>query len=263
MTTARPVESTGAAPDLITSARFRWHQRFELVPGVHTPGLNDIGWLFQQSSLPPDLSGLSALDIGTTNGGIAFELERRGARPVVAVDVAPPELFGFEELRRFLDSSVEFVQASVYELPEILDRAFDVVVFWGVLYHLRHPLLALDKVRAVATGKVLVETAVADHELGDAGARPVMRFYRRDELGGDPTNWFAPSVAGLTDWMGSSGFEVGRVVAWPTGAPERALVEARVVDGPPEFETISGERPLAVLPQLRSDGRPPGAAPIG
>ena len=170
--------------------------------------------------------GASVLDIGTTNGGAAFECERRGARRVVAVDIADENWFGFAALKRALGSSVEHVQGSIYELPELLGEQFDVVLFWGVLYHLRHPLLALDNVRRLACGTVSIETAVSDHELGDHRDLPLARFFRTDELAGDSSNWFAPNVAALTDWCRSCGLPPRNVESWPEPLAARAMVIA-------------------------------------
>ena len=83
------------AREFVKSATFSWHQRWELVPGVVTPGANDIAWLLQHAGLPTDLTGLSVLDIGTTNGAGAFLAENRGAARVVAVDIFPPDYYGF------------------------------------------------------------------------------------------------------------------------------------------------------------------------
>lgn len=252
-----------AALAFLESADFHWHQRFELVPGVYTPGVNDIEWLLTRVDLPADLTGLSVLDIGTTNGATAFSLERRGAE-VIAVDVMPPELFGFERIRSFLGSSVQFVEASVYELPEILDRTFDVIIFWGVLYHLRHPLLALDRLRELSRGRLFVESAVADHELGHLRLHSVARFYRFDELGADPSNWFAPTVVAMQEWVASAGFDVTGAEAWPEAAPERALVSAHVATGIPEYQRIGYERPLRVevrQRQLAAPGEPMSRLP--
>ena len=155
---AQDVEALAARTD------FLWHQRFELAPGIFSPGANDVGWLLHTAGVPADLTGARVLDIGTTNGGAAFMLERRGAAKVVATDIVDPMHFGFEAIRSALGSNVEFRQLSVYELSRTLQEQFDYVVFWGVLYHLRHPLLALDNVRAVTAHTAYVETAVCDFE---------------------------------------------------------------------------------------------------
>ena len=234
-----------AARAFIEGATFTWHQRFELAPGIWTPGVSSVPWLCHAAGLPSQLSGVTVLDIGATNAGTAFELERRGAERVVAVDIFDPDWFGVEALKDFLKSNVEFVKASVYELAERFSEPFDLVIFWGVLYHLRHPLLALDNLRAVTGGEASIETAVCDGEL-PRGQRPrsLVRFYRRGELAEDPSNWFAPTVAALDDWCRSSGFEVERLGAWPDRRPARAMLRARPVEGPPEYQQLSYERPL-------------------
>jgi tRNA (mo5U34)-methyltransferase len=245
------VPDASAARTFVDSSNFIWHQRFELAPGVDTPGAHDIGVLFRLGGLPEDLTGKRVLDIGTSNGGAAFLMERRGAERVVAVDIYPPEWFGFEELRRFLGSEVEYVRGTVYDLRRALrGEVFDHVLFWGVLYHLRHPLLALDEVRSVLAdgGFVDIETVVADDVLGSAGSLPVARFHRRDELGADPSNWFAPTVSCTMDWCISSGLEPDRVETWGEGEGKRCMVVARKTEGDPEFATISYEVPVRAEP---------------
>jgi tRNA (mo5U34)-methyltransferase len=233
----------------IESSEFVWHQRFELAPGVWTPGVSSVPWLCNAANVPADLSGATVLDIGTTNGGTAFELERRGAARVVAVDIFDPDWFGVAALTVFLDSKVEYVRASVYELADRFPERFDLVIFWGVLYHLRHPLLALDNLRAVTGSEASVETAVCDGELQCLErSLPLVRFYRRDELSADASNWFAPTVVALEDWCISAGFQVQRLGAWPESKPERAMLRARPTVGPAEYEQLSYERPLRCTP---------------
>jgi SAM-dependent methyltransferase len=245
------------ARELAARTDFVWHQRFELAEGVYSPGASDIEWLMSKAEIPRRLDGATVLDVGTTNGGAAFECERRGARRVVAVDIADENWFGFAALKKALGSSVEHVQASIYQLPELLAEQFDVVLFWGVLYHLRHPLLALDNVRRLACGTVSIETAVSDHELGDHRAVPLARFFRTDELAGDSSNWFAPNLAALTDWCRSCGLPPTRVVSWPEPLAARAIVITSTAD--PEWPALSYEQPLScsVGPlTILSSGRP-------
>lgn len=235
---------------------FLWHQRFELAPGIFTPGANDVDWLLHTAGVPTDLAGASVLDIGTTNGGAAFTLERRGGSRVVATDIVGPMHFGFEAIRSVLGSSVEFRQLSVYELSRVFQEQFDYVVFWGVLYHLRHPLLALDNVRAVTKQTAYVETAVCEAELPGLPDTAVARFYRRNELAGDSSNWFAPNVCALLEWCRSCGLEPTAVSSWPQAAPTRAMVRASAVPGVPEYQAVSYERPLLCsVAELGLDGR--------
>ena len=231
------------ARQFIESSTFLWHQRFELAPGVFTPGANDIEWLLSRSPLPESMEGLSVLDIGTTNGAMIFECERRGADRLVAVDILDSAHFGFAALAQVLGSKVEFVQASVYEIADVLGETFDYVIFWGVLYHLRHPLLGLDSVRRVSKGRVLLETAVCDSAYPGAG--PLAQFHRLDDLGADPSNWWSPSIETLEAWVGSAGFTVQRTIPVPNEvAPTRAMLELEVTPGKAEYLRISYEQPL-------------------
>ena len=236
------------AQRFLDEASFIWHQRFQLVPGAYTPGANDVEWMFNAAGVPQDLSGKTAIDIGTSNGGAAFELERRGAKRVVAVDIFPPGWFGFDAIKEFLNSNAEFVEASVYELPTLLREEFDVVVFWGVLYHLRHPLLALDNVRALLRGVGFLETAVCDGEVGKLSALPLARFYRRDELHNDSSNWFVPNMSAVVDWCLSSGLDPKVLGVSPEEAPERCMLRVTRTPGDAEYRALSYERPLKISP---------------
>src|SRR5262245_38732435 len=86
-----------------------WWQRFELAPGVWTPGNDHLRTLLAESAVPADLAGKSVLDIGTANGAVCFEMERRGASRIVGVDIESGTDFGFERTRDFLESRAEFV----------------------------------------------------------------------------------------------------------------------------------------------------------
>jgi tRNA (mo5U34)-methyltransferase len=241
---ATPRPSASEAEAFLDSARFVWHQRFELVPEIYTPGERDIEYLLRVASLPRDLSGKSVLDIGTANGGAAFSLERLGADRVIAVDIYPPDWFGFDALSEFLQSKVDYVQGTVYELPDLLaGERFDLVLFWGVLYHLRHPLLALDGVSAALHdhGEASIETAVMDEDHA-----AVAEFYRGDGFADDASNWFVPSVACFEDWCVSSGLEPLEKEVWGAGQLRRSMIRARRTPGEPEFTQISYESPLAV-----------------
>jgi tRNA (mo5U34)-methyltransferase len=251
----RADKSVGEARRFLEDAEFIWYQNFELVPGVRTPGVNDIGRLFRACEIPADLSGLSVLDIGTANGGIAFTAERRGADRVLAVDIYPEHRFGVDRLRDFLGSRVEHRQLSVYNLLGTVDERFDLVFFCGVLYHLRHPLLALDNVRGMLKddGLTLIETAVADHELGASASKPLVRFFRGAELGDDPSCWFAPTISALVDWCHSSGLEPDEQAARASlspgvWSPERCILRATRKPDPPEFMERSYDTILRGIP---------------
>ncbi len=229
----------------LAGAQFVWHQQFELAPGLPTPGVSPADWLLAAFDVPRDLHGKTVLDIGTTNGAVAFEAERRGADRVVAVDILDIDWFGFRALAELFDSKAEFLQCSLYELPDVLQETFDVVVFWGVLYHLRHPLLGLDAVRRVARDVVYLETAVADFR--DGSTETVARFHQLDDLGGDASNWWSPTSAALAAWCRSAGFDVERTRTLPDGEPAtRCLASLRVTPDAPEYLRVSYEKELRV-----------------
>jgi tRNA (mo5U34)-methyltransferase len=206
-----------------------WHQRWEIEPGVFTPGRNDVSKLLSRAGVPPRLDGLRVLDVGAFNGCVAFEMERRGAEAVVALDIMTPAATGFDRLAGLLDSKVEWVRGSVYELDPDLHGTFDVVIFFGVLYHLRYPILALDRLRSVTTGHLYVESHVIDNRWVDPhrwkrliGRRlvsssrvPVWRQYRPYELHpDDPSNTFGPNTAAVTSALENSGFSVTASSTW-------------------------------------------------
>jgi len=227
----------GKHVDVRSDPRIRWHQKIE-IDGWESPGLQDVNHLFQLSQIPSDLSGLSCIDIGTTNGATAFELARRGAE-VVATDICEPEVFGVQRIAKALRVDLEFMQTGVYELPSKLGgRKFDIVILWGVLYHLRHPLLALDSVFQVSNGLTSIETEIV------SGGESTLSFFRTDELAGDASNWFAPTQKCLEDMVASSGFEVKSSSAWGNGVRMRGLVEGTPNPGKPEFMLLSYERQI-------------------
>lgn len=206
-------------------AAIRWFHRIDLGGGVVTPGLDDTPAKLRRLKLPASLAGASVLDIGAWDGFFSFEAERRGAARVLAVDSycwsgdGWGTKRGFELARRVLGSKVEDREIDVMDLAPETVGTFDVVFFLGVLYHLRHPLLALEKVAAVTKSLLLLETAV---DL--LGCRtPAMAFYRDRELNGDPTNWWAPNVTGLCEMLRAAGFSRVQVVTSPPAWPKRLM----------------------------------------
>jgi tRNA (mo5U34)-methyltransferase len=183
--------------------RFRYHS-IELIDGTVLPGLQSVEhlrWRLSLFGLPEDLRGKRVLDIGAWDGWFSFECERRGAE-VVAVDCV--ELDTFLEARALLDSLVEYLALDVTELSAKRLGRFDIVLFLGVLYHLRHPMLGLEKVVELCTEMALIESFVIARETRDVPA--VMEFYERGELGGQIDNWCGPSPECLLAMCRSAGF---------------------------------------------------------
>lgn len=201
----------------------KWHHRIEVAPGVWTPGLQDTQTVLQQIDMPENLSGMRVLDVGARDGFFTFEAERRGAREVIALDNESPHRTGFAIAAELLGSRATYVTENVYSLsPERYGR-FDLVLFLGVIYHLRHPLLALDRIHDVCEpgALLLLETHMIDEGLVDAAGNwhrladfhpdlpsfPLVQYYPADLLGHDPTSQWAPSRVALEGWLRGSGFE--------------------------------------------------------
>jgi tRNA (mo5U34)-methyltransferase len=173
--------------------------------------------------LPEDLTGKSVLDIGCNAGFYSMEMKRRGAERVVGIDSDDRYL----EQARFAAATlgydnIEFRNLSVYDVASLGER-FDVVIFMGVLYHLRHPLLALDLIREHVAGDLLLfqsmqrgsmevpdlkedypfeETAIFDDP-----AYPKLHFVER-EYARDWTNWWVPNRACVEAMLRSAGFRI-------------------------------------------------------
>lgn len=182
----------------------RWWHSIDLGNGFVTPGAIPLAELqanFAYLQLPDDLTGKRVLDIGCWDGFYSFECERRGAE-VVAVDCWRPE--GFFLAHEALQSRVQFHELSVYELTRAQLGSFDIVLFLGVLYHLRHPLLALERVCEMTNDYAVIETHVIDNARDISF--PALEFYEGDELGGQYDNWCGPNTSGLLALTRSAGF---------------------------------------------------------
>jgi tRNA (mo5U34)-methyltransferase len=249
-------------------ADVHWHQRWEIFPGVFVPGRNPVDFICAAVQLPSDLTGKRVLDVGAWNGCFSFECERRGAAEVVAFSLEDPAEWGFDRLHRLLESRVRYVRGSIYTLTPADLGAFDVILFFGVLYHLRYPLLALDRLRGVCRGEVFIETHVIDEHawlrpplvwlsrlplLRSALARtPIWRQYRDDELQpGDASNWFGPNTTAVVEAFESAGFTIAPTRAWGNRAAFRAhsvAIPTRLLDG--SYEGWSPNRAIAGLPKI-------------
>ena len=196
----------------------------DLPDGTRTPGKMDQRDQPQYLGLhEKSLAGLRVLDIATLDGFWAFWAERQGAEHVLAIDVdryekydwghdGPDKSIGalahqdkaavFQYLKERLGSRVVKETLSVYELAPARHGAFDLIFCYGLLYHLRHPLLALDRARAVCRGAVIVET----HVVSSNSQLPMMLFYEDDVLARAVTNWCGPTEACVVHWLKSAGF---------------------------------------------------------
>jgi tRNA (mo5U34)-methyltransferase len=192
-----------------TLAQKGWWHSFELPDGRIIDGVCDVKGLknrLAQFPIPENLEGKRVLDIGAWDGWFSFEMERRGAE-VTAVDNWDNERFRY--IRQELGSRVDYRILDVYELDPFRLGRFDIVLFLGVLYHLKHPLLALEKVCALTDGLAAVDSFVVTETYkrkGRAGDLPAMEFYEVDELGGQFDNWVGPNVECLLAFCRTAGF---------------------------------------------------------
>ena len=202
----------------------RWYHTIDLGGGVVTRGVDDSPLRLTRVQLPQSLHGKSVLDIGAWDGFFSFECERRGAARVVAADHFSwhgrgwGTKAGFALAREALSSRVEDIDIDVMDLGPERVGTFDVVLFLGVLYHLRHPFLALERVASVTRDYLIVETVV--DLVGFA--RPAMAFYPGRELNHDPTNWWGPNIPAVVGMLENLGFAEVTVPTNPPGAIYRA-----------------------------------------
>jgi tRNA (mo5U34)-methyltransferase len=182
-----------------------FYHTIELPNGEVLPGLLSVERLrnrLTQFDIPADLSGKRVLDIGAWDGFYTFEMERRGAH-VVALDLFRNEKFLLA--RDLVKSKAEYVVGDICRLSSKDLGRFDIVLFFGVLYHLKHPLLALENVCSLTTGTAYVESYVID-EPADLNAIPILEFYEKTELRGQFDNWVGPNVACLLAMARTAGF---------------------------------------------------------
>ncbi|HEY0875152.1 MAG TPA: TIGR04290 family methyltransferase [Vicinamibacterales bacterium] len=204
-----------------------WFHNLDL-HGVHTAPRHFLGdyprvkWERFAHAIPADLRGRTVLDIGCNGGFYAIEMTRRGADRVVAVDSDPRYLAQARFAAEVVGADIDFREMSVYDLPG-LDERFDVVLFMGVLYHLRYPLLALDILHEHVTrdlmvfqsmlrGSPEVKPFAQDYDFTettpfDDPAYPRLSFVE-DRYAGDPTNWWVPNRACAEAMLRSAGFSI-------------------------------------------------------
>jgi len=187
-----------------------WLHSIDLGNGVVTPGK----WgapseLVLKAFDTIDFSGKKVLDVGTCNGLWAFEAEKRGAKEVHAIDFL--ELIdyayqpAFSLAHQALNSQVHYhPDTAVYDVERLGISDFDIVLFLGVYYHIKNPLLALAKLRRVTRsgGRILISGDVIHNE-DDAFARFYYRTYHVHE-----SNWWVPSIACLREWAECSFFDI-------------------------------------------------------
>jgi tRNA (mo5U34)-methyltransferase len=196
-----------------------------------------VKWRRFASAVPSDLTGRTVLDIGCNAGFYAIEMKRRGADRVVGVDFDERYLAQARFAAEVSGQEIEFRKLSVYDVGLLAER-FDVVLFLGVLYHLRHPLLALDLIHAhvakdlmifqsMQRGSPEVAPVAADYDFFqqehfDGPGYPKLHFVEH-RYANDPTNWWVPNAAAAEAMLRSAGFAI-------VGHPEEEVYICRRVE---------------------------------
>jgi tRNA (mo5U34)-methyltransferase len=209
--------------------KLHWYHTIDVVPGATTRG-----WWDLRHALPllpfPDLRGKRCLDIGTWDGFYAYEMERRGAAEVVAFDIPdltvidfPPEVradktfdpnsmdeqprnAGFHLIHELIGSKVQFTTGTIYELPSLDLGKFDFVMLGNLLIHLRDPVAALDAVRKVTGGHLMVADELNLPNQLHSRKRPL--FVLRGV--GQDYQWWLANDAGLRQMIRVGGFAIER-----------------------------------------------------
>ena len=204
-----------------------WFHNMEL-RGVRTAPDHFLGdfpqvkWRSFRDALPADLGGKSVLDIGCNAGFYSMEMKRRGADRVLGIDFDPDYLAQARFAAEVEGLDIEFRQLSVYDVGALGER-FDVVFFIGVLYHLRHPLLALDLIhehvardllvfQSLQRGASAIAPVASDYPFSETAhfddpGYPKLHFIEHS-YSHDNTNWWTPNRACSAAMLRAAGFEV-------------------------------------------------------
>ena len=177
-------------------------------------------WHLFQHAIPADLRGKTVLDVGCNAGFYSIEMKERGAEHVVAIDTDEQYLEQARFAADVSETEIEFRRMSVYDVAS-LSQKFDLVLYMGVNYHLRHPLLALDLLHEYAArdlfvfqsllrGSTTVDRIDGDYPFSETAVfnqdgYPKLHFVE-DRYAGDPTNWWIPNLACAEAMLRSSGF---------------------------------------------------------
>lgn len=207
-------------------------QEWELFPGHLAKGLKNVANSAKILRMPERMDGLRVLDIAPWNGFFGFECLRRGAKELVSVGPEDPRDTGYAQTVELLEiERCRYVRDSVYNLSSETIGTFDVVLFLGLLYHLRHPLFALDRAYDVfePEGLLFIDSPVIDRRVSDRTisadkAKEIVRsgqlynqelpiaYFSKASETGDPYNWFMPNEKCFQAFVESAGFSIESVV---------------------------------------------------
>ncbi len=212
------VVSTREKAEALVASRPWWYHRFEIFPGIVTPGVYDPSELLAALDLPSDMRGSRVLEIGPADGYFTKQLTLRGA-DVTAADYTPKDFLGFAIMEALHGAPLKFIQCNVYSIPEQGLEPFDLVICLGVLYHLPDMVRGLHVLRAVCRKQFILETLVST----EMGSEPFARYHRASTLNNDATNFWSPNVSCVESMLEDTGFVVERTrVLSESGTSARA-----------------------------------------
>lgn len=185
-----------------------WFHSIDLGQGIVTPGYKK-DTKFEELKMP-GLKGKTVLDVGCWDGYYSFECEKRGAGKVLSTDhyVWHEEKFGikgFLTAREILGSKVDYKDIDVFDISPESVGTWDTVLFLGVYYHLKNPMLALEKLAKVTKHLLVIESHIIITPFHRG--IPLSEFYENDELNNDFSNWWGPNLQCLVQTVRASGFE--------------------------------------------------------
>lgn len=208
----------------------RWFHQIDFGNDLLTPGVTPIEQLRAQADIYflPRLDGISVLDVGCWDGFNSFEAKRRGAARVLATDYTTWNLFWgnrrcFELARAHIAPDVEMLEIDVPDLSPTTVGSFDVVLFAGVLYHLKNPFAALELLRPLVKQTLIVETHMDALNI----AEPAAIFYTHG-YGNDESNWWGPNRPCIEGMLHRAGFGETKFTAHPT-IPGRGIFHTKPV----------------------------------
>ena len=200
-----------------------WYHRMYLGNGVYTlpPTMADLVWALIKPIFPADLNGASMLDIGSNAGFFSILAKLHGAGRILGIESFKMFFDQGEYFRNIWQMDIEYRFMDAHDIGK-LDEEFDLVMFAGILYHLKHPLLVLEEIGRRCRDAVIVESEIIPEDprnllmtrlgpLGEVKLTPAtkgfMKFYERDELNGDMSNWWAPDTECLLGMLRVAGFK--------------------------------------------------------
>lgn len=238
-----------AAPDreeltALVSSLAWWYQRIYFGRGVYSldtggrPAYHEIVWERLNPAFPDELRGASILDVGCNAGYFAMQLKMRGAGRVLGIDNTEHYLKQAAACKQIWNLDIEYRMMDAHQVADTGEE-FDIVVFAGVLYHLKNPLQVLEDLGTLCRDAILVESEViADdprnrvyvrqgppqHVAVTACRKGIMKFIEADELNGDGSNWWVPDTECLSGMLRTAGFKHLSAPMYP--APGRILMVA-------------------------------------